>query len=183
MKPYCYNKRVRRPKTRCPNLTSVQMAAQVVLWRRALSVKSFQEENGKENHSTLPSLLHSLLKSSWKQKSFTFQNEDKRWFHILGNGAWKWSLQTVTGKKSIIPIFWTLCLLTPLFTMLKMHLKQQRLNTWHKISFSESRLQTMRGKLGRLHCPGDSEKVVLECGVPSKQVCLFSFGRRTFPFV
>lgn len=46
-------------------------------------VKSIQEENGKENHFTLPSLLRSILNLLGNRSSFPFQDEDKRWFHIL----------------------------------------------------------------------------------------------------
>lgn len=81
-----------------------------------------------------------------------------------------------------------LWVLTPLFTMFKMHLEQLRLKTGHKISFSGGRLQTMRGKLHRLHCTGNSEKVVLNvefllnkfpCS-PSKGECSILFRILSF---
>lgn len=70
---------------------------------------SAQEENGKENYSTLLKLLHSIFNLLGNRNSFPFQDEDKRWFHLLRGGReWKLSLKTVIGEKTIVPVFWTL---------------------------------------------------------------------------
>lgn len=49
--------------------------------REPSGVMSAQEENG--NYSTLSSLLHSIFNLLGNRNSFPFQDEDKRWFHLL----------------------------------------------------------------------------------------------------
>lgn len=129
---------------------------------RALWVKLAQEDNGKENHSTLSSLLHFLFNLLPNRSGFSFRDEDKRRFNIsTGGGKGSWILKLWLRRSYSI-----LCLLASvIINTTQGHIWdafQITLKAWHKISFSESILWTIGGKLCSLYCTGNSEKVVLK---------------------